>query len=54
VSIIPWQDAITNGLKPYQWAVTLGLLITIAVSVYVLVRGTAISRTAWLAWVISP
>ena len=51
---MPWYKALNEKLEGYEWAVNVGLLIIIAVSLALIMRGDRLSRTAWLVYLISP
>ncbi len=51
---MPWADPLEKKLKPFQGLVALALVGIVLWTIYILVRGTAITKTAWLVWMISP
>lgn len=50
----PWYQKLENFLNPHQELVTLGLLVIIGVSLYLLFQGDSVKRTFWLVYLISP
>lgn len=51
---MPWSEPLERGLKPFQGVVNLGLIAVLVFTVWVLVRGNATGKTAWLVWMVSP
>lgn len=51
---MPWYEAIERVLNPLQPIVIGGLIVTIAVTLWLIVKGPAWARTAWLVYLVSP
>ena len=51
---MPWYKAINDKLEGAQWLINVGLVIIIAISVMLILRGDRVSRAAWLVYLISP
>ena len=50
----PWYAYLNKKLEGAEWAINVGLLIIIVVSLLLIFRGDRLSRTAWLVYLISP
>lgn len=50
----PWYKKLNDILLPVQPVVWFGLLLFIGISVYLLVRGDKVQRTAWFVYLVSP
>ena len=50
----PWYAAINEKLEVHEWWINTGLVIIIAISVILIVRGDRLSRASWLVYLVSP
>jgi hypothetical protein len=50
----PWYAAINSKLEEHEWWINAGLLIIVAISVILILRGDRLSRAAWLVYLVSP
>lgn len=50
----PWYRALEGALMPVQPVVIGALLVIVAVTVFLVVKGPAWARTAWLVYLLSP
>jgi len=52
---MPWYKALNDKLEGEpEWVVNVGLLIIVAVSLWLILRGDRLSRTAWFIYLLSP
>ena len=54
IPIMPWYKALNTKLEEHEWWINTGLVIIIAISVILIVRGDKLSRAAWLVYLVSP
>ena len=50
----PWYAVINTKLEEHEWWINTGLVIIIAISVILILRGDRLSRAAWLVYLIAP
>ena len=50
----PWYGALNKKLEEHEWWINTGIVIIIAISVILIVRGDKLSRAAWLVYLVSP
>jgi hypothetical protein len=51
---MPWYAALNAKLEGHEWWINAGLLIIIAISLVLIMRGDRLSRAAWLVYLVSP
>lgn len=51
---MPWYDALNAKLTPLQPLVILGLAVIVGLSVYFILKGDKVARTAFFVYLISP
>ncbi len=49
----PWYATINKKLEGSEWIVNTGLLVIVAISLVLIVRGDRLSRTAWFVYLVS-
>ncbi len=51
---MPWYKALNSRLEGSEWFVNAGIVAVITLSVFLLLRGDRITKTAWFVYLISP
>lgn len=51
---LPWYDAIERVVAPTEPVADLMLVVIVAVTVLVLLRGSSTAKAAWVVYVVSP
>jgi hypothetical protein len=51
---MPWYDSINKKLLPCQLFVDILLISIIIVSLWLIIKGKPLTKTAWLTYLISP
>ena len=49
----PWAEPLERKLKPFQTWVVLGLCLFMIITVWILWKGNATGRTAWLVFLLA-
>lgn len=51
---MPWYKGLEAFLNPLQPVVVAALLVTVAITLWLVVKGPNWARTAWLVYLVSP
>ena len=51
---MPWAKPVNDFLQPMEGVVVIGLVLVVLVTVWVILRGNAAGKTAWLTWLMIP